>query len=324
MNLSNFLIEDVFESDEEKSILDYSLINNNILNIISLNEFNDVNTCYPFTIKKLANSTLNNIKFEIIKNNNNVKKRKDKEDNIRKKIKSVFLKKLRNIINNLLKTSGSKYTFEALPLHFVEDISKKTNFEVMNLTYEEIFNYTYHYTYQKIINDEKKELEINIENKIDNKKELDKNIENNVDKKEELRQHKIKKNKVALKKSDKNKKTLDYLNSNPIISERSGWNKIKSMKYIDLLRAYFNSEEFGQSLDEVIKKENQNYINKYIFFAKTYITYFQSYNSNSTIENNSTSINFIPSNISHEFNYSENILSSIFLSNNNVDSQDNW
>ena len=338
MNLSNFLIEDVFESDEEKSILDYSLINNNILNIISLNEFNDVNTCYPFTIKKLANSTLNNIKFEITKNNNNAKKRKDKEDNIRKKIKSVFLKKLRNIINNLLKTSGSKYTFEALPLHFVEDISKKTNFEVMNLTYEEIFNYTYHYTYQKIINDEKKELEINIENKIDNKKELDKNkknkvnnkkeldknIENNVDKKEELRQHKIKKNKVALKKSDKNKKTLDYLNSNPIISERSGWNKIKSMKYIDLLRAYFNSEEFDQSLDEVIKKENQNYINKYIFFAKTYITYFQSYNSNSTIENNSTSINFIQSNISHEFNYSENISSSIFLSNNNVNLQDNW
>jgi hypothetical protein len=338
MNLSNFLIEDVFESDEEKSILDYSLINNNILNIISLNEFNDVNTCYPFTSKKLANSTLNNIKFEITKNNNNAKKRKDKEDNIRKKIKSGFLKKLRNIINNLLKNSGSKYTFESLPLHFIEDISKKTNFEVMNLTYEEIFNYTYHYTYQKIINDEKKELEINIENKIDNKKELDKNkknkvnnkkeldknIENNVDKKEELRQHKIKKNKVALKKSDKNKKTLDYLNSNPIISERSGWNKIKSMKYIDLLRAYFNSEEFEQSLDEVIKKENQNYINKYIFFAKTYITYFQSYNSNSTIENNSTSINFIPSNISHEFNYSENILSSIFLSNNNVDSQDNW
>ena len=40
MNLSNFLIEDVFESDEEKSILDYSLINNNILNIISLNSLN--------------------------------------------------------------------------------------------------------------------------------------------------------------------------------------------------------------------------------------------------------------------------------------------
>jgi len=158
MNLSNFLIGDVFESDEEKSILDYSLINNNILNIISLNEFNDVNTCYPFTIKKLANNTLNNIKFEIIKNNNNVKKRKDKEDNIRKKIKSGFLKKLRNIINNLLKTSGSKYTFEALPLHFIGDISKKTNFEVMNLTYEEIFNYTYHYTYQKIINDNKRRI----------------------------------------------------------------------------------------------------------------------------------------------------------------------
>ena len=353
MNLSNFLNDDVFASDEEKSILDYSLINDNIINIISLNEFNDVNTCYPFTsIKKLVNSISNNIKFEITKNTTNIKTRKDKEDDIRKKIKSGFLKKLRNIINNLLKNSGSKYTFEALPLHFIEDISKKTNFEVMNLTYEEIFNYTYHYIYQKIINDEKKELEKNIENKFDNKKELDKNIEkkvdnkkeldknkknkvnnrkeldknieNNIDKKEELRQRKIRKNKVALKKSDKNKKTLDYLNSNPIISERSGWNKIKSMKYIDLLRAYFNSEEFDQSLDEVIKKENQNYINKYIFFAKTYIAYFQSYNSNSTIENNSTSINFIQSNISHEFNYSEKISSSIFLSNKNVDSQDNW
>ena len=92
MNLSNFLIGDVFESDEEKSILDYSLINNNILNIISLNEFNDVNTCYPFTIKKLANSTLNNIKFEIIKNNNNVKKRKDKEDNIGQELNKFFIK----------------------------------------------------------------------------------------------------------------------------------------------------------------------------------------------------------------------------------------
>ena len=135
MNLSNFLNDDVFASDEEKSILDYSLINDNIINIISLNEFNDVNTCYPFTsIKKLVNSISNNIKFEITKNTTNIKTRKDKEDDIRKKIKSGFLKKLRNIINNLLKNSGSKYTFEALPLHFIEDISKKTNFEVMNLT----------------------------------------------------------------------------------------------------------------------------------------------------------------------------------------------
>ena len=39
--------------------------------------------------------------------------------------------------------------------------------------------------------------------------------------KEELRQHKIKKNKTALKKYDKNKKALDYLNSNPFISEKS-------------------------------------------------------------------------------------------------------
>ena len=100
MNLSNFLIGDVFESDEEKSILDYSLINNNILNIISLNEFNDVNKCYPFTsIKKLVNSISNNIKFEITKNTTNIKTRKDKEDDIRKKIKSRNIKKKKNKIN---------------------------------------------------------------------------------------------------------------------------------------------------------------------------------------------------------------------------------
>jgi hypothetical protein len=323
MNLSNFLNNDIFVSDEENSFLEHSLINNNILNIISLNEFNDVNTCYPFTSnKKFVNSKLNNIKFEITKKTTTIKKRKDKEDNIRKKIKSGFLKKLRNIINNLLKRSGSKYIFESLPQHFIEDISKKTNFEVLNLTYEEIFNYSYHYTYQKIINDKQKELDKNLEKKVDKKKELDKNKENKFDKKEESLQRKIKKNKVALKKYCKNKKTLDYLNSNQLISERSGWKRIKSMKYIDLLKAYFNSEEFEQSMDELNKKENQNYINKYIFFSKNYITYFQSYNSNLTIENNSTSINFIPNNISNEVNKNDNISSLIFPSDNNDDSQE--
>jgi len=55
---------------------------------------------------------------------------------------------------------------------------------------------------------------------------------------------------------------LDYLNSNPAIRERSSWQKIRTMKYIDLLKAYFNSEEFEQSIYELYKKENQNYINK--------------------------------------------------------------
>jgi len=82
----------------------------------------------------------------------------------------------------------------------------------MNLKYEEIFDYSY----QQIINEIKNEL---VQSR-----------------------NKSKRNEVSLKKYYKNKKTLDYLNSNPVIRESSGWQKIRTMKYKDLLRAYFNSE----------------------------------------------------------------------------------
>ena len=36
--------------------------------------------------------------------------------------------------NIKLKKAGSKYTFKAFPKHFIADISKKTNHEVMHLT----------------------------------------------------------------------------------------------------------------------------------------------------------------------------------------------
>ena len=142
----------------------------------------------------------------------------------------------------------------------------------MNLKYEEIFDYSY----QQIINEIKIEL---VQSK-----------------------NKSKRNEVALKKYYKNKKTLDYLNSNPVIRERSGWQKIRTMKYIDLLKAYFNSEEFEQSIYELYKKGNQNYINQYIFFSESFVTYFQSYNLNSMSKNanSSTSLNPVETNYSDE------------------------
>jgi hypothetical protein len=141
--------------------------------------------------KCLGYYSLFKTKFEVIKKTKE-KQRKEKDDNIRKKIKSGFIKKLREIINNLLKKAGSKYTFESLPQIFIADISKKTNFEVMNLKYEEIIDYSY----QQIINEIKIEL---VQSKT-----------------------KTKRNELALKKYCKNKKTLDYLNSNQVIRERSG------------------------------------------------------------------------------------------------------
>ena len=217
------LDDNFFSLEDENSFPDYSLINNNSLYTLTLDEFNNINICYPFSMSKcLGYYSLFNTKFDIIKKTKE-KQRKEKEDNIRKKIKTGFLKKLKEIINNLLKKAGSKYIFESLPQIFIADISKKTNFEVMNLKYEEIFDYSY----QQIINEIKIEL---VQSK-----------------------NKSKRNEVALKKYYKNKKTLDYLNSNPVIRERSGWQKIRTMKYIDLLRAYFNSEEFEQSIYELYK-----------------------------------------------------------------------
>ena len=74
------------------------------------------------------------------------------------------------------------------------------------------------------------------------------------------------------------------------------------MKYIDLLRAYFNSEEFEQSIYKLYKKGNQNYINQYIFFSESFVTYFQSYNLNSMSKNanSSTSLNPVGTNYSDE------------------------
>ena len=53
--------------------------------------------------------------------------------------------------------------------------------------------------------------------------------------------------------------------------------RLLSSKYIDLLKAFFNSKKFENSVNELRQKEDKNYINNYLFFASTYIDYFQSY-----------------------------------------------
>ena len=76
---------------------------------------------------------------------------------------------------------------------------------------------------------------------------------------------------------------MEYLSSNKKISEESGWERIKNMKYIDLLKAYLNSKEFQQYINELSKKETKNYIDAFVYFASTYIDFFLSYEPN---ENN--------------------------------------
>ena len=111
-----------------------------IMPIDELNELDDLIDSFPFNKSKKKIKRENRLipKFNIIK-----QKRKDKEDNIRKKIKASFHKALRKIINQKLKEIGSKYLLCPLPSSFICDISKKTNFEVMQLTYEELFDYAF-------------------------------------------------------------------------------------------------------------------------------------------------------------------------------------
>ena len=73
----------------------------------------------------------------------------------------------------------------------------------------------------------------------------------------------------------KNKLTLEYLEKNPEISEISGFDKVKKMKYRDIFKAYFVSAEFEKSI-ETLKEENENaeYIQEYFLLAKNYIEYF--------------------------------------------------
>ena len=96
--------------------------------------------------KRKGKFSQNNLKFNIYKNNKKqkqrrlkeIKIRKDKPDNIRKKIKSRFLKILKTRINEKLKNAKSEYIFDNLPQCFISDISKNGNKFILDMTIKEL------------------------------------------------------------------------------------------------------------------------------------------------------------------------------------------
>ena len=247
---------------------------------ISLEEINDIYRTFPFS-RFVPNGKKEIVPLFNILNKN----RKEKEDNIRKKIKANFLKCLKETINYKLEKAGSNLKFESLPQIFISDISKKINYQVMQLTYEQLFDFTH----QQVIN------------------------ENQENKKKYIK----KRNRVSLKKYLKNVETLKILNSNKKLREDSCWEKIRNMKYVDLLKAYFNSNEFQQLVEKIAKKESHYYLNAYLYFSSTYVEFFNSYRSNiETINNkdyiqNSNSLIFNP--ITSSANNSNDFLFSLEL-----------
>ena len=89
------------------------------------------------------------------------------------------------------------------------------------------------------------------------------------------------------KKYLKNVKVLKYLEENPEISEKSGFNIIKNMKYKNILNNYFISAEFEQSLNKLkTENETQEYIQSYIYRAKNYIKFYSNCHDNFQIQFN--------------------------------------
>jgi hypothetical protein len=163
-------------------------------------------------------------------------KRKYKPDDIRKKIKARFHKSIKNIVNENLRRAGSKYLFSFLPQIFISSISREKNHQVLNMSYRDL---------------------------------IKKDFVSNIDEK------KYKNKRVDLAKYNNNLIVLDYLDKNPEICEKSGFDLISKMKYGDLLEEYFKSDEFDKAIKKLYEEnEEEDYIEEYISKAKTYVKFF--------------------------------------------------
>ena len=87
---------------------------------------------------------------------------------------------------------------------------------------------------------------------------------------------KLKTTRLDIVKQRANLDVLNYLDRNPTISKLSSFNIIKKMKYKKLLKAYFISKEFENSIIELHQKnERDEYIEIYINEALRYVQFFE-------------------------------------------------
>ena len=92
-------------------------------------------------IKQLIKESLqNNKKYFLSKNSKERKGILDRNDNMRKKIKTRFLKTLKNKVNENLSLVGSKKLFNYLQQAFIISINKELNNSVLDLTFKELYS----------------------------------------------------------------------------------------------------------------------------------------------------------------------------------------
>jgi len=205
--------------------------------------------------KKKGKFAQNNLKFNIYKNNKKqkqrrpkeIKNRKDKPDNIRKKIKSRFLKILKTRINEKLKNAKSKLFFDNLPQCFISDISKNGNKFIFDMTIKELLTKNFFEDGTSKDNNEK----IFIQKKRNPNKE----------------------------KYEKNQKVLEYLEENSDVRKSSNFNVINKLTFREIFKEYLKSEEFEIDILKLKNKDNSDkYIKDYINKAYNFLDYFSKEN----------------------------------------------
>jgi hypothetical protein len=125
---------------EDFSPKDYSIFNYGEYNEFSKQIINEVlNEILEIDNKKMKEMMNGEHQKKVYKKRKNLPKRKDNSDNIRKKVKSRFLKVLKNAVNEKLKLAGSKKFFNFLPQTFVSNVSKDKNKDMFDSTFKDIF-----------------------------------------------------------------------------------------------------------------------------------------------------------------------------------------
>ena len=125
---------------EDFSPKDYSIFNYGEYNEFSKQIINEVlNEILEIDNKKMKEMMNGEQQKKVYKKRKNLPKRKDNSDNIRKKVKSRFLKVLKNAVNEKLRLAGSKKFFNFLPQTFVSNVSKDKNKDMFDSTFKDIF-----------------------------------------------------------------------------------------------------------------------------------------------------------------------------------------
>ena len=125
---------------EDYSPKDYSIFNYGEKNDYSKQIINEVlNEILELDNKKMREMMNGEHQKKVYKKRKNIPKRKDNSDNIRKKVKSRFLKVLKNVVNEKLKLAGSKKFFFFFFQTFVSNVSKDKNKDMFDSTFKDIF-----------------------------------------------------------------------------------------------------------------------------------------------------------------------------------------